>query len=199
MFCLRMALIGVVLNAGVVWAEEPPPAPAAMTTPTATERTVAGENGGPEDAMGRTTTVCEGLACSERVRLRLGKGGDLMLTAFLSLQPMPIDFGNFYAGNWRTAIVLSGLEVSLMTAGAVVLMSNATSMGRGTDATFRDEWTIADRNVLLGLAGGYIATKLTAAWIAVGTVAKRYDQPRVSLLPTVTRGGGGVQLALRLP
>lgn len=122
-----------------------------------------------------------------------------MLTGFLSLQPTPIDFGNFYAGNWRTAIVLTGVEASLVAAGAVLVASNAPAMGPRTETTPADEWSVRERNQMLGLAGGYLVTKLVSAWIAVGTVAKTYEHPAVSLLPTTGTEGGGIQLSLRIP
>lgn len=195
---LRLAMACVVMSAGTAWADDVP----AETTG---EGAVVVAPAPASDAEGLPTaartgrSACAGIACSDRVSLRLGRGGDLMLTGFLSLQPTPIDFGNFYAGNWRTAIVMTGLEASLAAAGSVILISNVVGMESRSTDSFRDEWTARERNQMIGLAGGYLVTKLVAAWIAVGTVAQKYDQPTVSLLPAAGPAGGGVQLSLRIP
>lgn len=196
---VELVMISVVFSATAVGADDSAgPAATSVTEAAVPVSAPGGDSGAPTTVVEPRSSACIGLACSDRVPARLGRGGDLMLTGFLSLQPMPIDFGNLYAGNWRTSIVLTGIEASLMTAGIVVLATNAAHMGRLEPTSTADLLSVRDRRFVLGLTGAYIATKLTSAWIAIGAVAEKYSDPSVSLSPLAGPGFGGVELTFSM-
>lgn len=87
------------------------------------------------------------------------------LAAALSLTPMPVDFGNFYAENPEMGIVWTAAETGLM---AAMMWSawDGSMMGHGYDRDgdrARDRWTAADRDRTAALVAGYVGVKLVSA------------------------------------
>lgn len=80
------------------------------------------------------------------------------LAAALSLNPLPIDFGNFYAENVGWGVAYTGAQVGL--AGGMMWIGGAHACHGGRDC---GDWSDLDRGLMIGLAGGYLAIKVVAA------------------------------------
>jgi len=76
-----------------------------------------------------------------------------ILAVVLSMQPLPIDLGNAYAGDWSKAIVYSAYELAVFVPG-VVMISN----GSNTSET--------DNLGIYSLIGIYFFTKVVSAFDA---------------------------------
>lgn len=118
--------------------------------------------------------------------------GELVLGAALSLQPMPVDFGNFYAGNIKTALVSSGVQLGLMGWSMILVAENSNWKMHNSDFSWDSTWSRGEKNLLYGLVGSYIASKLVSAWFAVDTVQKS-QSPAVALIPADK--GAAIQVA----
>ena len=99
------------------------------------------------------------------------------VAALLSLQPMPVDFGNFYVDDWGKGILYSSLELGLFVPG-VIYMGNH-GMGHSHSSN-NSEWTDSERNTFYYLLTGYIAVKVISAYDAASTAEKLLNNERVS-------------------
>ena len=109
-----------------------------------------------------------------------GNRKDPATAALLSIQPMPVDLGNFYTGNWGRGILYTTAELALFIPAAVLLGRNGWSWGMhnysnyyGTD--YRPSWTTTERNQFYYLLTGYVIVKIISAFDA-GYSAERYNQ-----------------------
>lgn len=122
------------------------------------------------------------------------------LAAALSLTPMPVDFGNFYAENPEMGVVWTAAETGLM---AAMMWSSwdGGMMGHGYDRDgdgSRDRWTAADRDRTAALAVAYVGVKLVSALQASQSARLHNDRlarVQVALIPT----DGGAFAAGRFP
>jgi len=108
------------------------------------------------------------------------------LAVALSLQPLPIDFGNLYAENLSWGVAYTAIEVSLM---APMMWVAGQHMGHGTSGD-RD-WSGAERGAMVGLVSGYVAVKLVAglhAGYGARAFNRRYE-PRTTAFVTPSPGG----------
>lgn len=109
-----------------------------------------------------------------------GNRKDPATAALLSIQPLPVDLGNFYTGNWGRGILYTTAELALFIPAAVLLGRNSWSWGMhnysnyyGTD--YRRSWTTTERNQFYYLLAGYVVVKIISAFDA-GYSAERYNQ-----------------------
>ncbi len=108
---------------------------------------------------------------------------DPTIAAVLSLQPLPIDLGNFYAGNWERGILYSAAEVALFVPAMILLSENSNWRGRhGYDSYYytdanRTTWTQAERERFYYLLGGYALVKIISAFDAGYTVERQNFTP----------------------
>lgn len=111
------------------------------------------------------------------------------LAAVLSLQPLPVDFGSFYAGNWERGILYTVAEVAMFIPAMVLMSENGSSWGHhgsypydGNDE-YRSSWTSSERKKFYYLLSGYVLVKLVSAFDAGYSVERQnagimfgYDQ-----------------------
>ncbi|HLA90552.1 MAG TPA: hypothetical protein VJL28_08990 [Gemmatimonadaceae bacterium] len=99
--------------------------------------------------------------------------------ALLSIQPLPVDLGNFYVGNWRRGILYTTAELVPFIPAAVLLGRNGWSWGMhnysGYSGSARRPWTTTERNQFYGLVAGYVAVKIISAFDA-GNAAERHNR-----------------------
>ena len=116
------------------------------------------------------------------------------LAAGLSLTPMPVDFGNFYAENIGWGVAYTSLELGLM--GSMFFVGADHGMGRSGIA---NSWTSSDRNWMIGLVSGYVVVKLVSGLHAAhaARVFNREQQSRFSAAIIPSSGGGVAVAALR--
>ena len=105
---------------------------------------------------------------------------DPATAALLSIQPLPVDLGNFYVGNWERGIIYTTAELILFIPAAVLLGRNGWSWGMhnysnyyGSD--YRPSWTKTERIQFYYLLAGYVVVKIISAFDA-GYSAERYNQ-----------------------
>lgn len=79
------------------------------------------------------------------------------LAVMLSLQPLPIDFGNLYAENIGWGMAYTAIEVSLM---APMMWMTGEHMDHGT--TDNRTWSGRETGAMVGLVSGYVVVKLVA-------------------------------------
>lgn len=118
------------------------------------------------------------------------------LAAGLSLTPVPVDFGNLYAGNIGWGIAYTALEVGLMAPMAFIVGDHGMGMGyRGT----ANPWTSTDRNWMIGLVSTYVVVKLVSGVHAAhaADVFNREQQSHFSAAIVPAAGGGMGMVALR--
>ena len=93
---------------------------------------------------------------------------DPAIAAALSLQPLPIDLGGFYAGNWQRGVIYTAAEIALFVP-AVVLIAENSNWGHHRYGSYyysdpnRKTWTSAERERFYYLLGGYLLVKLISA------------------------------------
>lgn len=83
----------------------------------------------------------------------IDKNKSIELAVALSLQPLPIDFGNFYAGNSSRAILYTAGELGIFIP-TVVMIAN----GRNTSES--------NRTITYSLIGTYLLIKIISAFDA---------------------------------
>lgn len=105
------------------------------------------------------------------------------IAAALSLQPLPIDLGSFYAGNWKRGILYSAAEIVLFVPAMVLISENSNRRGYHnydqyyySDA-YRRTWTQAERERLYYLLGGYALIKIISAFDAGYSVERQNFTP----------------------
>ncbi len=96
------------------------------------------------------------------------------IAAALSLTPMPVDFGNFYAENVEAGILFTTVEVGIMGAAMWTARWGGGMHGRYDD---REGPTAAEREQLALLAGAYVAVKVASA-LQAADAAERYNARR---------------------
>ena len=115
------------------------------------------------------------------------------MAAALSLQPLPMDLGSFYAGNWERGIVYTAAEIVLFVP-AIILIAEKSNWGHHRYGSYyyvessRKTWTNAERNRLYYFAGGYFLIKVISAFDAGYSVERQnarlsigYDEKSGSL------------------
>ncbi len=113
---------------------------------------------------------------------------DPTIAAMLSLQPLPIDLGSFYAGNWERGILYSTAEVALFVPAMILLSDNSDWRSRhGYDTyyytnTTRKSWTQAERERFYYLLGGYALIKIISAFDAGYSVERQNFAPTLGYI-----------------
>jgi hypothetical protein len=98
------------------------------------------------------------------------------VAALLSLQPMPVDFGNFYVDDWGRGIIYTTLELSMFIPG-MVIMSDSNMHHNGNN----NSWTDNQRVWAYSLLAGYVLTKIISAYDAASTAEHLMNSEHVSL------------------
>jgi len=98
------------------------------------------------------------------------------VAALLSLQPMPVDLGNFYVDDWGRGIIYTSLELSMFIPG-MLLMSDRHSDHNGNN----NGWTDNQRVWFYSLLTGYVLTKVISAYDAASTAEHLMNGEHVSL------------------
>ncbi len=126
--------------------------------------------------------------------IRLSSKKSPALAAVLSLQPLPVDLGSFYAGNWERGVLYSAAQLALFVPAAVLLAERTDGGHHRFDRSYyygdynRRPWTRAERERFYYLVGGYFLVKLISAFDAGYTVERsnatlsvRYEREQNSL------------------
>ena len=98
------------------------------------------------------------------------------VAALLSLQPMPVDFGNFYVDDWGKGIIYTSLELSMFISG-MFIMSDSHMHYNGNN----NDWTDNQRVWFYSLLTGYVLTKVISAYDAASTAEDLMNSEHVSL------------------
>ena len=98
------------------------------------------------------------------------------VAALLSLQPMPVDFGNFYVDDWGKGIIYTSLELSMFISG-MFIMSDSYMHHNGNN----NGWTDNQRVWFYSLLTGYVLTKVISAYDAASTAEHLMNSEHVSL------------------
>ena len=105
------------------------------------------------------------------------------VAALLSLTPMPIAFGQFYAGDWATGLLFSLVETAEAATMIGILVYEGTTMMHG-GVPIRD-WDSTGQVVFFSALGSFVVTKFVDAFTA-GMAADAYNKKqsaeRVSLV-----------------
>lgn len=94
--------------------------------------------------------------------------GSPALAAVLSLTPMPVALGEFYAGDWRAGLAFSLLEVAEVATASIVYYYEGGRMMYGGVPV--QSWSTTGQIVFFSAIGGYILTKFVDAFAAASTV-----------------------------
>lgn len=108
------------------------------------------------------------------------------LAVVLSLQPLPVDLGNFYAENLGWGVAYTAIEVSLL-APMMWMTGEHMNHGMGDDRT----WSGRETGTMMGLVSGYIVVKVIAG-VHAGFAAQAFDrsyESRTTALIAPARGG----------
>lgn len=100
------------------------------------------------------------------------------IAALLSIQPLPLAFGNFYTGNWARGVIYTTAELALFIPAAVLLGRNNWGWGMHDFYPYRNErrlWTSNERSQFYYLLAGYVVVKIVSAFDA-GYSAELYNQ-----------------------
>jgi len=105
---------------------------------------------------------------------------DPATAALLSIQPLPFDFGGFYAGNWQRGIIYTTAELGLFIPAMVLLSQNWNHMDyyypyAGYPGYYRS-WSTGERNTFYVLVGSYVLVKLVAAFDAGYSVQRASEK-----------------------
>ncbi len=103
------------------------------------------------------------------------------IAAALSLQPLPMDLGSFYAGNWERGAIYTTAEIALFIPIVVLISQNSNWGHHRYDSYYyadanRRTWTDAERNRFYYLVGGYFLVKLISALDAGYSVERQNAQ-----------------------
>jgi hypothetical protein len=115
-----------------------------------------------------------------RGRVENANRKDPAIAALLSIQPLPVDLGNFYIGNWERGILYTTAELILFVPAAVLLERNSWSWGMHNHSNYyssdyRSSWTSTERTQFYYLLAGYVVVKIISAFDA-GYSAEQYNQ-----------------------
>ncbi len=118
------------------------------------------------------------------------------LAAALSLTPVPVDFGNFYAEHVAWGVAYTSLEVALMT--PMMFLVADHGMGHSYYGT-RNPWSDSERNWMIGLVTGYVVVKAVAGLHAARNAEEfnREHAPRISAAVVPTGNGALAMAGLR--
>lgn len=111
------------------------------------------------------------------------------LAAILSLTPVPVDFGNFYAENVDWGLVYTTGELAL--AGGMMWLG-ASHMCHTSDGC--GSWSAAERNGMVGLGVGYVALKIIAA-VHAASAARDFNE-EARFVPTAMATSSGAVLGI---
>ncbi len=114
------------------------------------------------------------------------------LAAALSLNPFPLDLGNFYAENVGWGVVYTTVEAGL--AGGMMWMGGAHGCHDGDDC---GDWSDRELGLVVGLGAGYVLTKVVAALHAASAVHDM-DQGAAPSGAWLAPAEGGVAFGWRL-
>lgn len=98
------------------------------------------------------------------------------VAAVLSLQPMPVDFGNFYVDDWGKGIIYTSLELSMIIPGMFLMSDNHMYFNGNNNG-----WTDNQRVWFYSLLTGYVLTKVISAYDAASTAERLMNSEHVSL------------------
>jgi len=102
------------------------------------------------------------------------------IAALLSLQPMPLALGNFYADDWEKGILYTTVEVGLAIPGIILLSDRYGDHFH--DGGAQDGWTDTEQVWFISLVTGYVLTKVLSAYDAASSVERQLRrEQRVSL------------------
>ena len=124
----------------------------------------------------------ETIGSSPRMNQMMGHGWEWYgpkspgAAALLSLQPMPVDFGNFYVDDWGKGIIYTSIELSIIIPG-MFLMSDNHMYRNGNN----NGWTDDQRVWFYSLLTGYMLTKVISAYDAASTAERLMNSEHVSL------------------
>jgi hypothetical protein len=111
------------------------------------------------------------------------------LAVALSLQPLPIDFGNFYAENLGWGVFYTAVEVALL---APMMWMTGSHMGHGVS----DErgWSGMEMGAMTGMVSGYVVIKAISG-VHAAYAARELDRRHgTSTLGFVVPTAGGALL-----
>jgi len=106
-----------------------------------------------------------------------GNGTNPASAVLLSIQPLPVDFGNMYTGNWKRGIGYSAIQSTLVVAAGITLANSGWghhSYRNGTNSSNRG-LTSAERNRLIWYSASYIAVKVISG-VDAGRTAEQNAQ-----------------------
>jgi hypothetical protein len=128
---------------------------------------------------------------------------DPAIGALLSLQPLPVDLGSFYAGNWERGIIYTVAEVALFVPAIVLISENAGWWGHHrydsfyyNDPTRRRTWTRAERERFYYLLGAYVLVKVVSAFDAGYSVERRNTKLAISYDENISSVGLSIVVPL---
>jgi hypothetical protein len=116
------------------------------------------------------------------------------LAVALSLQPLPVDFGNLYAENIGWGVAYTAIEVSLMA--PMMWMTGSHMRGAGDHGS----WSDREQGAMVGLVTGYVLVKLVAG-LHAGHAARGFNlmyERRATALVAPTAGGALLVWSARL-
>ena len=95
------------------------------------------------------------------------------VAAVLSMQPMPIALGNFYADDWAKGILYTTVEVGLAIPSIVLLSDRFMNHMDHHHEGSGENWTDTERVWFISLVTGYVLTKVISAYDAALSVEER--------------------------
>jgi len=117
------------------------------------------------------------------------------IAALLSLQPMPVAVGNFYAEDWEKGILYSTLELGMFIPAMIFLGEHHSDHSHHNNSGH--SWTNDERAWFYSLLTGYIATKVISAFDAGHSVEKYLQsQERVSMNIVSKTGGWALKTSV---
>lgn len=108
--------------------------------------------------------------------------------ALLSLQPMPLALGNFYADDWAKGILYTTVEVGLAIP-SIALLSDRYG-DHHHDGRSVEGWTDTERIWFISLVTGYVLTKVISAYDAALSVERQRRRESHVLFQTGERVSG---------
>ena len=112
------------------------------------------------------------------------------LAVALSLQPLPIDFGNLYAENVGWGIAYSAVEVSLL---APMMWMTGQHMNHGSNDN--GGWSGMETGAMMGLGSTYVVVKLVSG-LHASYAARRFNREGgFSSMAAVLPTAGGAMVA----
>ncbi len=117
-----------------------------------------------------TITVSDNIAQHHGGMTYSQKEKDPAIAALLSIQPLPIAFGNFYTNDWERGIIYTTAELALFIPASILLGHNNWGLGMhdysSGDYEDNKSWTNTERNQFYNLLAGYVIVKIVSAFDA---------------------------------